>query len=1081
MVSPFPVINPKLAEMLKIVKASAGSGKTFLLVLEYLKLILTTRANYRQVLAITFTNKATAEMKERILKQLWIFARGDSSEYLDLLMEQTGKQESFLRQKAKSVLEHILFDFNRFYVSTIDRFTQRILKSFYREMKINPGLLVETDTDLLLSEAVDRLISNAGEKPALFKWLTDFVEDKMESGKSFSIEKDLFALGNELFRETLQSAIDDLEQFFREGNNSRTYRDKLYSIIRAYEKQLKEQAGELVRLYTAGGYNSDDFANKRNGLGAFLEKMANGDQPQKMKQKLGDWVITPENWMLLKNKRYGEFMPFAREILLPGLKRLNEYISRESIAYSTAKAILPEWFTAALMVDLHQEIRTLGKEKGILPLADSNILLKKVIDGSDTPFVYEKAGNTWRHFMLDEFQDTSELQWENLQPLIINSLSDSHFSLVVGDVKQSIYRWRNSNWNILKSKIRKDFSNFPVEDYTLRSNYRSGRQVVAFNNAFFSLFKQKMAGHEKLAEAAEYRENLLEMYDDIIQQYSPGKGPDGFVSVETIATEEGDFEELSAIRLISQVKEMFDQGYKASDMAILVRKNDQGTFLVNHFLTVSGLPENEKYNLRIVSGESLLLKSSSAVAFVIALFRHLTDRSNRLLKATLLHLYPGGNGTGVGGDSENTGKNYNIPPDHTFEAEFERLLRPKMVEIDAKSRISGVDELIVHAGKAFQLYTLPGEGPFLQSLTDRAADLKKSGINDIAGFLRWWDEKGIKAAVQLNDQADAIRLFSVHKAKGLEFKVVFIPFADWAVVDYGNSLDRKKVLWCKPALPPFNAAPLVPVRFSGDLQDTLFEAEYYSELSSLLADQLNLLYVAFTRAVSVLRINIPEEPKTNRMGTLIGDTIRELCIQPEYENAWDEDRKRFTSGTLPFAGAQLPEEGKLPSPEWIFNDFSGKLKLRPGSEDFFEQTEKGESRKNRGNVLHSILSSIYRTEDVDPACCKALAAGVLLPGEYDATVQKLKEMIDHPMAKGWFSAEWEILTENDLLNRELTLRPDRIMLQEGCALVVDYKTGIRQESHVRQVRRYAELLRETGIQDVRGYLWYISENELLEV
>ncbi|HPT32560.1 MAG TPA: UvrD-helicase domain-containing protein, partial [Prolixibacteraceae bacterium] len=498
--------------MLKIVKASAGSGKTFLLVLEYLKLILTTPANYRQVLAITFTNKATAEMKERILKQLWIFARGDSSEYLDLLMEQTGKQESFLRQKAKSVLEHILFDFNRFYVSTIDRFTQRILKSFYREMKINPGLLVETDTDLLLSEAVDRLISNAGEKPALFKWLTDFVEDKMESGKSFSIEKDLFALGNELFRETLQSAIDDLEQFFREGNNSRTYRDKLYSIIRAYEKQLKEQAGELVRLYTAGGYNSDDFANKRNGLGAFLEKMANGDQPQKMKQKLGDWVITPENWMLLKNKRYGEFMPFAREILLPGLKRLNEYISRESIAYSTAKAILPEWFTAALMVDLHQEIRTLGKEKGILPLADSNILLKKVIDGSDTPFVYEKAGNTWRHFMLDEFQDTSELQWENLQPLIINSLSDSHFSLVVGDVKQSIYRWRNSNWNILKSKIRKDFSNFPVEDYTLRSNYRSGRQVVAFNNAFFSLFKQKMAGHEKLAEAAEYRENLLEMY-----------------------------------------------------------------------------------------------------------------------------------------------------------------------------------------------------------------------------------------------------------------------------------------------------------------------------------------------------------------------------------------------------------------------------------------------------------------------------------------------------------------------------------------------------------------------------------------
>jgi ATP-dependent exoDNAse (exonuclease V) beta subunit len=1067
--------------MLKIVKASAGSGKTFLLVLEYLRLILTTPAGYRQILAITFTNKATAEMKERILNQLWVISRGDSSKYLQLLTEQSGKPEEFLRQKAKSVLEHILFDFNRFYVSTIDKFTQRILKAFYREMKISPGLLVETDTDLLLKEAVDRLISNAVDKPGLFRWLKDFVEEKMESNKSFSIEKDLFALGNELFRETLQSAIDDLGQFFHQGNNSRSYRDMLYGIIKSYEKQLKEQAGELVRLFSSEGYVTDDFANKRNGLGAFMEKIAKGEQPENMQRRIGNWLNTPDKWMLATNKRYNEFSSFARGAMLPLLNRLFDFMYRESKAYHTARAILSEWFTAALMVDLNDEIRTLGKEKGILPLADSNILLKKVIDGSDTPFVYEKAGNIWRHFMLDEFQDTSELQWENLRPLIINSLSDGHFNLVVGDVKQSIYRWRNSNWNILKSEIRKDFVNFPLDAFTLASNFRSGKQVVTFNNAFFTLFKQKMAGHEKLAEAPEFRENLLEMYDDILQQHIPGKGPDGFVSVETIDKEDSDFKEMSAIRLTSQIKEMFDQGYKASDMAILVRKNDEGSFLVNHFLTVAGLPENLLYNLRIVSGESLLLKSSTAVSFVIALLRHLSDPNNRLYKATLLHLYPSGTGVTETGHSENPAKIDNSPPDHHFEAEFEKLLRPKMLEMETLSMVSGVDELIVHAGKTFNLYDLPGELPFLQSLIDRAAELKKSGVNDISGFLRWWEEKGVKAAVQFNDQVDAIRLLSIHKAKGLEFRVVFIPFADWVLVDSGNSMDRKKVLWCKPDLPPFDAAPLVPVRFTADLQDTIFVKEYFTELSNLITDNLNLVYVAFTRAKAVLRINIPLEQKANRLGTLLGDTIRELGNQPGFEEAWDEERKRFSFGTLPLVRERASAIGKAPSPEWVFNDFSERLRLRPGSDEFFDQTEKGDFRKNRGNVLHAILAGIFHTGDVDPACLRALASGMLLPDEFDDTVRKLKEMVNHPVARGWFSDKWKILTENDLLTPEETFRPDRMMLGDGCAVVVDFKTGERRDSHASQVKRYAQLLRETGIPDVRSFLWYIRENEVLEV
>jgi len=271
------------------------------------------------------------------------------------------------------------------------------------------------------------------------------------------------------------------------------------------------------------------------------------------------------------------------------------------------------------------------------------------------------------------------------------------------------------------------------------------------------------------------------------------------------------------------------------------------------------------------------------------------------------------------------------------------------------------------------------------------------------------------------------------------------------------------------------------VRFSSDLQETLFEKEYYTELSNVLTDNLNLVYVAFTRAISVLRVNIPGEQKENRMGTLIGRTVIDLYGQPEFAEAWNEEQQIFTFGTMPLVSGTSPAAVKPISEEWIFSDFSGKLKLRSGSDEFFEQTGSGDFRKNRGNILHSILSEIHRESEVETAWNKAMAAGWLLPGESEDILRKLKEMVSHPVAGEWFSGTWKILTENDLLTKEEIYRPDRIMLRDNQAVVVDYKTGDRRESHVRQVRRYAGLLRESGIPDVRGYLWYIRNNELLEV
>jgi ATP-dependent helicase/nuclease subunit A len=1067
--------------MLQIVKASAGSGKTFQLVLEYLRLVLTTSVSFRHILAITFTNKATTEMKERILEQLGLFARGEDSKYLVKLMELTGYQEHVLRKNSKYVLENLLFDFNRFSVSTIDTFTQRILKAFNREMRINPNFQLETDTDLLLSESVDRMISKADKNPMLFKWLESFIEDKIRNSKSFTIENDLKKLGADLFKEKLQGRINELSGFLNDKEKSREYFNIIYSIIHQYENQLKEQAKNLVNIYSAEGFTSADFFSKTTGIAGLLEKMAKGisvkDQISRL-EKAGDSI---DRWVPVKHNRRAELLKLTEDQLLPRFYQFLDYIRSESKNYHTARVIKSEWFTAALMVDLNDEMTELAREKGILPLSSSNLLLKGVIDGSDTPFVYEKAGNIWHHFMLDEFQDTSEMQWDNLKPLINNSLSDDNFSLVVGDVKQSIYRWRNSNWKILDEHIQRDFLNFDVQKTSLLFNFRSGKNIVDFNNSFFNLFSQHLAGHQKLDDVQDYRQKLLDLYGDIYQQCAVTGSPDGFVGIEGIDAEGNDFVEKSLNRLVEQIKEMFDNGFKAGDLAILVRKNDQGALIVQHFMDISQLPENMPYNLRIISGESLLLKSSAAVGFVIYLFRHLTDHNNRLYKACVLHLFKSYIEPFTHTSETTTASGQNLSEwylEDGFEEQFCSILGEKIISLGNKSITNGVDELIIHICKDFNLFDTPAERPYLQALIDKAFEVKKAGINDIAGFIRWWDEKGDKVPVNINEQVDAIRLFTVHKAKGLEFKAVFIPFMDWNLFDY----TKKNILWCKPGVKPFNRAPLVPVNFSDQLADTIFEDDYFHELTSLLIDNLNLVYVAFTRAESVLRVNIPSKNKENNIGKYIENSLHQLSSQSGFENTWNAEQNIFSFGILPHSPAKKPDNNGSTASGWIFTDFSNQLLLRQESDDFFGQTGKGIIRKNKGKILHSILSEIKTAGDVDPACKQALASGMLLPSEWEETRAKIFKMVQHPMAKDWFSGKWKVHTETDLLTDSEIFRPDRMMIGMYEAVVVDYKSGeSKPEYHERQVQRYVSILKETGIPEVKGYLWYTQGNELVQV
>jgi ATP-dependent exoDNAse (exonuclease V) beta subunit len=1066
---------------LQVFKASAGSGKTYRLVLEYLKLAISGEFRHRYILAVTFTNKATAEMKERILRHLDDLASDRETPVLKDLMAETGLTEHELRIKARNTLRNLLFDYNRFSVSTIDKFTQKVLKAFNREIGVNPNYEVELDSELLVSEAVDRMVSEIGSNHNLRKWLEDFIEEKIRNGKNFTVENDLKKLGRELFKERLQIHLPELSDFFSKPGNDRDYLRMLNGISHGFENNLARMAKELVETYRKRGFSTDDFSYKQQGIAGFLEKTANGTIPPSIPQRALKAAETPEAWIAGKTHDSGKLAELVREKLLPGWQKMKNYFELHSRDYFTAKSIHSQWYTLAVMLDLNQEISKLGREKGILPIAGSNLLLKRIINGNETPFVYERTGNQFHHFLIDEFQDTSTLQWENFRPLISNALAAGYKNMVVGDAKQSIYRWRNSDWTIIADQVFNDFPGFDIKTELLGTNFRSRDNIIDFNNDFFGHLAQSVARYDKAGPVKEPASAILgRIYRDVVQEKenrSEKRG--GFVRITRLHNDDETFAEMSLYHLPYQVKELFEKGFRPADIAILVRKNDQGEKIVRHFQEIAGTPEFRDYNMKIVSGESFFLKTSPSVNFIILLLRYLTGRDDTLTKAMILHIYrnhilPSRNKNALNCADELPAAVY-VPGANT-ENDFSETMEPLLLSVRKEISTSSIDEIIIRICAVFGLFGLGNELSFLQTFIDKASDVKKNSAGNIPEFLDWWDEKGVEAAISPNEETEAIRLLTIHKSKGLQFEAVLIPFLDWEIID-----KNEKIIWCEPQAPPFSRVPVVPVVYGPGLANTIFEKAYYIEMINLLVDNLNLIYVAFTRAISLLSVNLPIESGGNKISSFMEEALKMTATKYGIESR-KGDSLEYVFGDLPHFAKKNSKREITGWDAWSFNDFSGRLKIRTGQEEFLVRDEWGRSRKNSGRIIHHILSRIKTADETDQAIKEALGAGMIFEGEEEAIARQIRQMTSHPVAGEWFTGKWKVMTETSLLTPRATWRPDRMMFSEQKAIVVDFKSGMeRKESHRLQVKMYAETLKQAGFSDVSGYIWYIRENDLVKI
>lgn len=1082
--------------MLTVYKASAGSGKTFQLVVEYLKIILDNPKNYKHILAVTFTNKATNEMKSRILEQLYLLAKEKDSPYIQPLQKGNNYTEQFIRQRAKEVLKNILHDYNRFSINTIDSFTQRVIKSFNRELGISPNFTVELDNDLLLQEAADRLLARVNEDKNLLKWLREFSREKIEANRSQRIDDDIKNLGKELFKESFQVFFPDEGESVYTRKNLNEFGRELRQIIRQFEKNLKDKAQALFDDIFSNGFSVDDFSYKKSGVAGYIESLANGELKEPGSRVNAACEIA-EKWYSAKHKQAAEIHNLVDAKLQPGLISLVEFYTSNITRYNTALAVLRQLRMLGILSDLKEEIQKIQQEKGALQLSDSNLLLSKIIGQSDSPFVYEKIGNYYKHFMLDEFQDTSGLQWRNFRPLIENSLAEGNSNLIVGDVKQSIYRWRNSDWSILAEQLDAQFSPEQKQDFTLEKNWRSDKNIIAFNNAIFGELKK--AFEDYLIGSLENREAYIKKFDHIYSSYQQETGkaegkPTGFTQINFLA--EDDFEETATIQLVEQVKNLQDKGIKARDIAILIRKNKEGSPIIEAFLEAAKLDENKKYNLSVLSNESLFLHASKAVLFVINTIELLIDPENKITQATLLQLWqswlkPGLKRMGIPVQSNkgqslldfNDYSHWHLQPG--FDEEFKAELKEKLDLVKQKILLSSLDETITHICSLFGLFHFESELPFLQTLIDKAGELKISLANDLSNLLYWWNEKGKNTSVNVNEEVNSIRLMTVHKSKGLEFKAVLLPYLDWATSWSGTNAP---LLWCKPSSEPFNKFPLLPIQAGKPMENSEFAPMFFEEKMNYYIDTLNLVYVAFTRAESVLIANCPM-PKESRNNSGSGKPLHYLLHkalvnqskQEEFANCMNQEQECFEFGSINQLQQNEDEQKAILIKRYNFNDISDRISLRLTGDDFLIENKEEHSVKNTGKIIHDILSEIVLADDAQNACLQALNDGKVSKTEFDEIQLSLQKNLQLPEVKEWFNGTYKVLNERNLLTSDKLLRPDRIMYTGNQAIVVDYKTGEHLDKYIYQVKEYARVLQNAGFAHVTGYLWYLQNGEIVKV
>ena len=1029
----------------KIYNASAGSGKTHTLTKEYLKIVLTTPNSFGQILAITFTNKAVNEMKHRILNSLYEFSTANSNEapsplFRDLMTDLDLDYSSF-QQKSKKTLKDILHNYGYFDISTIDKFTHRLIRTFAKDLKLTQNFEVVLDTDLLLREAIDKLLEKVGHDKKLTKVLMDFALEKIGEDKSWDITFDLNKIGKLLFNETNSEHLKLLKD--KGIDDFLELKKILKNRIDEHKKVLIENASKALKLIRDNALVTEDF--RAGYFPKFMMQIESGnlgfDFGAAWKQGFHTAPLytksCPADIKALLDNLHPQFIEIFNEI--------KNRFYQTLFLLNIHKNLVP----LTVLNAIQKEVRTIQLEKGQLSISEFNTIISNEIKNQPAPFIYERLGEKYRHYFIDEFQDTSELQWNNLVPLIANALESedsqgkSGSLFLVGDAKQAIYRWRGGKAEQFLNLVNEKTNPFVVapETHNLPSNYRSHEEVIKFNNDFFKITSPLLSN--------QLYHNLFEKGNH--QKYNSKKG--GFVQLTFLDKEKDvDLNQLYCEEVLKTIHVIQEKDYKFNDIAILVRDNKHGMVLAD-FLSEKRIP--------VISPDSLLISNSQKVKFLINLLHFSSHRDDLDTAYNLLYYL-----------ADNQTNKHSFINSHLID--LDAFLKERYHFNISFIKQNSVFDSLELAIKQFDLIDV--SDAYITFLMDIVLEVEQKEGAGVHTFLSYWEKKKEKHSITAPNDLNAIQIMSIHKSKGLEFPIVIFPYANSNIY---KEIDPK--LWLSVDKSNFNGFEEVLISKKKEVMDYnevasfAFEEEHHK----LELDAFNILYVALTRAVNSLFI-ISEKDITSK-GDIKMDYYSGLFIRfLKQKNLWNDSILTYNFGHLgtnPVVTKKSNEEKNIPYQ--YSNKESPKFKIMAKAGLLWD-TEK-ETALLRGNLMHYIMGLIKCEEDIQSVFIDLQLKGIIEDIDEAPLIGKVFEIIQHSNLKEYFTKGIMVRNEQEIITqRGEILRPDRIVLQKNNATIIDYKTGKENASYKNQLNQYAQALESMGYHVANKIIVYINKEVTTE-
>lgn len=1074
---------------LKIYKASAGSGKTFTLTVEYIYLMIRPQAEeeYMHTLAVTFTNKATAEMKDRILQHLYGISHSlpDSRSYLEKLMEKLRRDgsdmtEEQVRARSGEALTQILHDYSRFRVETIDSFFQSILRNLARELGQSSNLQVELNDQELLEMAVDRMIDSLDVDPSLRRIVLQYVADELDEHGKWDIRSTIKTFARCIFQEDFMQRSKADRDVLSDYGKVRRFREDMKRIMDGAEADITDLARQMLE-YTQDVCVAEYVGKRTPPPVTYLKNILDG----------------AGNGRVVEGRRYRDFLRDGSSILLKGFQddgrvcqpfrtlseKFSEFLDCEDALrrrYNTA--MLARRFTNQLQLlsRIDEMVCDINGERETFPLSRTPTLLSGLIDKQDNPFVFEKIGTVLRNVMIDEFQDTSRLQWDNFKVLLFENQSLGGHDLIVGDIKQSIYRWRGGDWSLLGNLARHMKTWSPVTE-TLDTNFRSERHIVEFNNAFFAKAARlldSVDGHARFPIGGDEG-----IYSDVKQHTPSWKGttPKGYcsVSLRIKGTNDNGQPKLTPDEelewrledMLQQVCMLYRQGLPLSEMAILLRWNRESAPILDYFRKHA--PEG----IHIASDEAYLLGNSTVVLMLISAMRTLTVAysCNPVPYHLLLMNYV------------RSIEHREMSMDEVMRCNAPDMLPQFLTEERDRLRLLPLYELVEELYRRLCLERLKGQDAYHYAFLDTVQQYLKDNPNDIHSFLEAWDATLCMQSIP-SGRRDGIRILTIHKSKGLEFHTVFMPFCDWKLEE-----DKHDTLWCKAenGHEEFNVLGAMPVERTPAMGQSYYSERYNEEHLQSRVDELNSIYVAFTRASCNMYIwgvcssDALKDEKTDKVSNLMC-----ACLNPQRnftDGVWHEE-----NGTPVVTGKQDRESDNRMSPNYTpkpvhMVSYKARLNFQQSNEAR-EMLDTAASTRAQGTLFHNVMSEIRDVGQIERVMKRSRMQGRLTRAQHDELAGYLQHIRENPLLLSWFDPRNRVFAECDILDPEAEKRnrrdqrPDRIVMMEGEIVVVDYKFGDEHGAYKGQVRNYMRLLKSMyPNHEVKGYLWYVKRGTTEEV